>query len=290
MIYQNKIIITPEINNLIEKSLSEDLFLGDITTESIIPSSEIGKALIIAKSNGTLAGSDIFIATLKMVNSSLQINQLIAECKQFQTKDIIFEINGNVASILQAERTALNFLQRISGIATITKIFSEKIQHYKAKIIDTRKTTPGLRELDKYGVRIGGGKNHRFNLGDGVLIKDTHIQIMKNRGFKLRQIIEKAKLNISHNMKVEIEVESLEDLKEAIDGKADTIMLDNMSINDMSEAVKICDGQAILEASGGVNLDNVENIAKTGVDLISIGEITHSVKIIDLSLKFKPKI
>ena len=204
MIYQNKIIITPEINNLIEKSLSEDLFLGDITTESIIPSSEIGKALIIAKSNGTLAGSDIFIATLNMVNSSLQINQLIAECKQFQTKDIIFEISGNVASILQAERTALNFLQRISGIATITKIFSEKVQHYKAKIIDTRKTTPGLRELDKYGVRIGGGKNHRFNLGDGVLIKDTHIQIMKNRGFKLRQIIEKAKLNISHIMKVEI--------------------------------------------------------------------------------------
>ena len=208
-----------------------------------------GKALIIAKSNGTLAGSDIFIATLNMVNSSLQINQLIAECKQFQTKDIIFEISGNVASILQAERTALNFLQRISGIATITKIFSEKVQHYKAKIIDTRKTTPGLRELDKYGVRIGGGKNHRFNLGDGVLIKDTHIQIMKNRGFKLRQIIEKAKLNISHNMKIEIEVESLEDLKEAIAGKADTIMLDNMSINDMSEAVKICDGQAILEAS-----------------------------------------
>ena len=289
MIYQNKIIITPEINNLIEKTLSEDLFLGDITTESLISTSEIGKALVIAKSAGTLAGSDIFIAILKKVNSSLTINQLVEESKQFQKKDIIFEIYGSVTSILQAERTALNFLQRISGIATITKTFCQKVHIYKAKIIDTRKTIPGLRELDKYGVKIGGGRNHRFNLGDGILIKDTHIQIMKNKGFELKDIIEKAKQNISHNMKIEIEVESLEDLKKAIVAKPDTIMLDNMSLNDMTEAVKICNGQILLEASGGVNLENVEDIAKTGVDLISIGEITHSVKIIDLSLKFEHK-
>ena len=289
MIYPNKIIITSAINNLIEKSLLEDLYIGDITTESLIPISDIGEALIIAKSDGTLAGSDILIATFLKVNPNLKINQQITESEEFREKDILFKLSGNISSILRAERTALNFLQRISGIATITKEFTEKIHNYKAKIIDTRKTIPGLRELDKYGVRMGGAKNHRFSLGDGVLIKDTHIQIMKNKGFNLTQIIDQARLNISHNMKIEVEVESLKDFQEAINAKADTIMLDNMSINDMSKAVEICKGKAILEASGGVNLENIIAIARTGVDLISIGEITHSVKVIDLSLKFKSK-
>ena len=289
MIYPNKIIITSAINNLIEKSLLEDLYIGDITTESLIPISDIGEASIIAKSDGTLAGSDILIATFLKVNSTLKINQQVTESEQFRKKDILFNLSGNISSILRAERTALNFLQRISGIATITKKFTEQIHNYKAKIIDTRKTIPGLRELDKYGVRMGGAKNHRFSLGDGVLIKDTHIQIMKNKGFNLTQIIDQARLNISHNMKIEVEVESLKDFQEAINAKADTIMLDNMSINDMSKAVEICKGKAILEASGGVNLENIVAIANTGVDLISIGEITHSVKVVDLSLKFKPK-
>lgn len=289
MIYPNKIIITSAINDLIEKSLLEDLYIGDITTESLIPISDIGEASIIAKSDGILAGSDILIATFLKVNSTLKINQQVKDSEQFREKDILFKLSGNISSILRAERTALNFLQRISGIATITKKFTEQIHNYKAKIIDTRKTIPGLRELDKYGVRMGGAKNHRFSLGDGVLIKDTHIQIMRNKGFNLTQIIDQARLNISHNMKIEVEVESLEDFQEAINAKADTIMLDNMSINDMSNAVKICKGKAILEASGGVNLENIVAIARTGVDLISIGEITHSVKVIDLSLKFKPK-
>jgi len=289
LIYPNKIIITSAINDLIEKSLLEDLYIGDITTESLIPISDIGEASIIAKSDGILAGSDILIATFLKVNSTLKINQQVKDSEQFREKDILFKLSGNISSILRAERTALNFLQRISGIATITKKFTEQIHNYKAKIIDTRKTIPGLRELDKYGVRMGGAKNHRFSLGDGVLIKDTHIQIMRNKGFNLTQIIDQARLNISHNMKIEVEVESLEDFQEAINAKADTIMLDNMSINDMSNAVKICKGKAILEASGGVNLENIVAIARTGVDLISIGEITHSVKVIDLSLKFKPK-
>jgi len=289
LIYPNKIIITSAINDLIEKSLLEDLYIGDITTESLIPISDIGEASIIAKSDGILAGSDILIATFLKVNSTLKINQQVKDSEQFREKDILFKLSGNISSILRAERTALNFLQRISGIATITKKFTEQIHNYKAKIIDTRKTIPGLRELDKYGVRMGGAKNHRFSLGDGVLIKDTHIQIMRNKGFNLTQIIDQARLNISHNMKIEVEVESLEDFQEAINAKADTIMLDNMSINDMSNAVKICKGKAILEASGGVNLENIVAIARTGVDLISIGAITHSVKVIDLSLKFKPK-
>tara|TARA_Y100000590_G_scaffold470731_1_gene668924 strand:+ start:12075 stop:12941 length:867 start_codon:yes stop_codon:yes gene_type:complete len=286
LIYKHKIIITSEINNLIEKSLSEDLFIGDITTESLIPISNIGKAIIIAKSDGILAGTDIFIEIFRKVNPNIKINKLINEAKEFYKHNIIFEISGSIASILQAERTALNFLQRISGIATTTNLFCKKIEPYKAKIIDTRKTVPGLRELDKYGVRIGGGLNHRFSLGDGILIKDTHINIMRNQGLKLRDIIKKTKMNISHNNKIEIEVETLEDLKEAIDAKVDTVMLDNMSIKDMYKAVEICQGKVLLEASGGVNLDNVKDIAKTGVDLISVGEITHSVKTVDLSLKF----
>ena len=198
--------------------------------------------------------------------------------------DSIAQVEGSAASILRAERPALNFLQRMSGIATDTSRYVKAVEGLKSKIVDTRKTVPGLRYLDKYAVRAGGGANHRLNLADGILIKDNHIAALRSRGLNLKEIVKLALERASHTIKVEVEVTNLEELQEALEAGAHIIMLDNMSLDAMRQGVDVVNGRAILEASGGINMETARAVAETGVDLISIGGLTHSVKALDISL------
>ena len=198
--------------------------------------------------------------------------------------DVVAEVEGSIAGILKGERVALNFVQRLSGIATATSTYVRAVQGTGARIIDTRKTVPGLRLLEKYAVRVGGGHNHRYNLADGVLIKDNHIAALRAQELGLVEIVRRARDNSPHTVKVEIEVESVDEAREALEARADVIMLDNMSPEEMRRVVAMTMGRCLLEASGGINLDTVRAVAETGVDLISVGALTHSVQAMDISL------
>jgi nicotinate-nucleotide pyrophosphorylase (carboxylating) len=200
-------------------------------------------------------------------------------------EDFVAEVEGPVASILKAERTALNLLQRLSGIATETSRFVREVSGYGAAILDTRKTTPGLRALEKYAVRMGGGRNHRRNLGDGILIKDNHIEAMRRTGVALADVVRRARAAAPHVLKVEVEVESLEQVGQALEAGAEVLLLDNMELKDMEAAVGMARGKAMTEASGGIDLQNVRAVAATGVDLISVGALTHSPRALDISLE-----
>lgn len=277
--------MTPEIESLIDRALMEDLSIGDATTEALIPPELQGIAVIVSKQAGILAGVDVAQAVFKRFDSSLETRALLQDGAELHPGDAAVEISGRIASILMAERTALNFVRRLSGIATETRRYVEAVHGYKARIVDTRKTTPGLRRLDKYAVRVGGGHNHRQNLGDGILIKDNHIAALrKYQEIPLREAIRKAYANASHTLKVEVEVEDLDQVREALDAGAEILLLDNMSLDQMRKAVEMCEGKAITEASGGITLETVRAVAATGVDLISIGALTHSTKALDLSL------
>ena len=268
------------IEKIIENALIEDMNNGDITTDNLIDESSISVAEFTAKEDGIIAGLDICGSVFKVLDNEIVFEKLVKDGDRVSKGEVIGRVKGKTRAILSGERTALNLLQRVSGIATETNKYAEAIKDYSAKVVDTRKTTPGLRIIEKYGVRVGGGTNHRFNLSEAVMIKDNHIAAAGGIG-KALEII---KSKIPHTVKVEIEVESLEGLKEAIEYGADIVMLDNMSIDNMKEAVKINDGIVILEASGNVTLDKIEEIAKTGVDIISVGALTHSVKALDISL------
>jgi nicotinate-nucleotide pyrophosphorylase (carboxylating) len=273
--------ITKDIETLIDLAIYEDYISGDPTTESLIDSSKTGAASIISDQEGILAGIDIALFVFSKMSSSISTKAILHDGVKLKKGSEIATIEGPLSSILTAERTALNFLQLISGVATETSKYVAEISGTKSKIVDTRKTVPGFRRLQKYAVRIGGGKNHRHNLSDGILIKDNHISAF---GGSIGSTIDAAKKNSSHTLKIEIEVETLTQVQEALDAKADIIMLDNMSTSMMSEAVKLCEGKAVTEASGGVTLSTVREIAETGVDIISIGAITHSAPNLDISL------
>ncbi len=276
--------ITSEIGSLIDRALAEDLGTGDPTTDSLISPTLTGEAHIAAKAQGVLAGIDVALAVMKRADGSLDTRVLLRDGTALKPGDVVASVSGPVASILKAERTALNFLMRLSGIATETNRYVQAVDGQDARIADTRKTTPGLRSLEKYAVKVGGGQNHRQNLGDGVLIKDNHIQALRDRGLTLREIIEQARRNVPHTLKVEVEVEDLDEVKEALDGGAEILLLDNMRPEEMAEAVSLSRGRAITEASGGINLETVRSVAATGVDLISVGALTHSARALDMSL------
>lgn len=278
------LFITSDIKMLIDKALSEDLSLGDPTTDSLLTKNLTGHAEIVAKEDGILAGITVAIEVLNRVDSSLRTHVLIEDGSHIKTRDIICSIEGSIVSILRAERTALNFLQRMSGIATETLQYVLAIKGLKARIVDTRKTVPGLRTLDKYAVRMGGGYNHRFNLGDGILIKDNHLEAMRKTNVSLKETIHIARQNTPHTLKIEVEVENLDQVSEALDANVELIMLDNMNLKQMAAATQMAKGRALVEASGGVNLKTVRSVAETGVDIISVGALTHSVKSLDLSL------
>jgi len=278
-----------QIDNIIDLALAEDLSHGDITSEGLIPPELQGKASIQAKEEGILAGGEVAKRVFLRVDPSLEVKLLIQDGKRIQPGETTATVSGRVISILRAERTALNFLQRLSGIASQTARYIAETQGLKVKIIDTRKTTPGLRLLEKYAVRAGGGQNHRFNLGDGILIKDTHLTALRALGMKIKDIVAKAKQNAPQGLKVEIEVNTIEEALEAAEAGADIIMLDNMSPDEMRRVVDSIPSQVEIEASGGITLDNVRAAAQAGVDFISIGALTHSVKSLDISLELEPQ-
>ena len=280
-------IITPDIDKLIDLAIMEDYSSGDATTQSLIPPDLPGEATLVSDEAGILAGLDISLKVFTKIDGNISITNTIADGSRLNEGSQIATISGPLGSILTAERTSLNFLRKLSGVATETGKYVKEIAHTNARIVDTRKTTPGFRTLEKYAVRMGGGLNHRQNLSDGILIKDNHRQTLSKHGLDLKNVILKAISNASHTIKVEIEVETIADVKIALDAGAGIIMLDNMSLSDMAIAVALCKDKAVTEASGGINLSSVKDVAETGVDLISVGAITHSAPNLDLSMDIK---
>lgn len=274
----------PEVQTLIDRALAEDLAFSDPTTGGIIETSVTGLGVMRSKASGVLAGVEVAMGVFKRVDPSLRTEALMADGDALEPGVSIAHVEGCAASILQAERTALNFLQRISGIATATQSYVQAVRDYNVRIIDTRKTAPGLRYLDKYAVRMGGGYNHRLNLADGILIKDNHLAALAHQGLGLKQAIELALSQASHMVKVEVEVTSVDEARLAAEAGVHVIMLDNMNIAQMSEAVQAIAGRAAVEASGGINLESVKEVAATGVDLISVGSLTHSVRALDIGM------
>lgn len=273
------------IEEIVDRALAEDLGWGDVTTEAIVPAELTGKAFMVAKARGMLAGIEVARLVFCRVDPSVQFDIIITEGSGIQPGDLIAKLEGKVASILKGERTALNFLQRLSGIATETSRYVEAIKGLDSRIVDTRKTTPGMRLLEKYAVRVGGGHNHRLHLGDGVLIKDNHLAALRSQGLAMKDIISRARERAPFNLKVEVEVRTAQEAVEAVEAGADIVMLDNMGLEEMRQAVQLVKGRALLEASGGITLGNVRRVAETGVDLISIGALTHSTRSLDISLE-----
>lgn len=276
--------LPPEVYTLIDAALSEDQTFNDPTTSILVPPEIRGVGMVRAKAQGILAGRDVALAVFQRVDPSLDTQALLADGSSLSPGAAIACVEGSAGSILRAERIALNFLQRMSGIASDTNRYVQAVAGCKARIVDTRKTVPGHRYLDKYAVRLGGGYNHRLNLADGILIKDNHIEALRSREMGLKEVIQLALSRASHTLKVEVEVENLAQVREAVSAGAHIIMLDNMPVAMMREAVKMIGGRAITEASGGINLETVRAVAETGVDLISIGGLTHSVRALDISL------
>jgi nicotinate-nucleotide pyrophosphorylase (carboxylating) len=272
------------MEDIVNIALAEDLRSGDITTDSLIPPGILGKGNLLVKEEGILAGIKVASEVFHRVEPSLDFHEIIHDGSNVKAGDVIATISGSVSGILKAERTALNFLQHMSGIATITAKYVEEVSGFKARILDTRKTIPGMRSLEKYAVRAGGGKNHRQSLGDMVLIKDNHLAVLNSKGISLGEAVEMAK---RVSARVEVEAKSQEQVNEALDAGADIIMLDNMSIEEMRLAVELCRGKVKLEASGGITLTNVRAVAETGVDFISAGSLTHSAKALDISLELE---
>ena len=276
--------ITSSIRDIVERALAEDMGHGDVTTDALIPPDARGRAAVVAKADGVIAGLDVAIEVFRQVDPTTASRVLIADGSAVSPGVVVAEVEGSVAGIRKAERAALNFLQRLSGIATATAAYVKAVHGTKARIVDTRKTVPGLRQLEKYAVRAGGGHNHRYNLADGILIKDNHIAALRARELGLAEIVDLARARSPHTLRVEIEVESVDEAIEAIDAGADAVLLDNMTPDDMRRVASIAGGRALLEASGGVTLDTVRAVAETGVDLISVGALTHSVRALDISL------
>jgi nicotinate-nucleotide pyrophosphorylase (carboxylating) len=278
-----------QIETIIDIALAEDTGKGDVTTEALLSPELTGKATILVKEKGILAGIEVAKRVFERIDQAIRFEILIKDGVAIKPGDSVAAIFGSVSSILKAERTALNFLQRLSGVATLTAQYVAEIKGTDAKIYDTRKTTPGMRILEKYAVRMGGGYNHRMHLGDAVLIKDNHITAMRALGMNLKDIIIKARENAPKGMPLEVEVTSIKEAEEAVKAGADIIMLDNMKTEDMGKVVKSVAGRAKLEASGKITLANVRKTALTGVDIISVGALTHSYKALDISLEMEPQ-
>lgn len=270
---------------LIELALQEDLAQGDITSDATVPGDRQATATMLAKQDGVISGIGTARAVFHRIDPTVRFESLVADGDRVTRGTHLARISGNARSILAAERTALNLIQRLSGVATITARYAERVAGTGAVVIDTRKTAPGMRYLEKAAVRHGGGSNHRFNLGDAVLIKDNHLAAIGG-AHPIRDAVLAAKKRAPHTAKVEVEVVDLAGVQEALDAGADIIMLDNMSLDEMRRAVELIDGRALAEASGGITLETIGDVAATGVDLISSGALTHSAPALDISLDF----
>ena len=290
-----------QIEEIVDRALAEDLGKGDVTTEALISSDQRGTGFIVAKKEGILAGIEVAKQVFHRVAPELKVEILLEDGARVEPGSKIAKVSGSIASILKAERIALNFLQRLSGIASETNRYVARVEGLPVRIMDTRKTTPGWRLLEKYAVRVGGGENHRMNLGDGILIKDNHLMALRSQGLNIKEIIAKARQNAplslrgaerrsnlqTRQIQVEVEVGAVSEALEAVEAGADIVMLDNMNLEDMRKAVKSIHGRALIEASGGITLDNVRAVAETGVDFISIGALTHSSRALDISLELE---
>jgi nicotinate-nucleotide pyrophosphorylase (carboxylating) len=273
------------IDDAVLAALEEDGAYQDVTTSAIVPFDAWGRGIFIANAPGVIAGLAVAAAAMTALDDSVTFDGVAEDGERVVAGAELAEVEGRLGAILQSERVALNFLQRMSGIATLTRDFVDAVSGTKARILDTRKTTPGLRPFERYAVRTGGGRNHRYNLGDGVLIKDNHIAAARQRGVPdLAHLLAEVRATAPHMARVEIEVTNLDEVKEALEGAADVILLDNMPVEEMRRAVEIIGGAALVEASGGVTLDNAHAVAEAGVDFISVGRLTHSAPALDISL------
>ncbi len=276
-----------EIKPVVESALREDIGRGDITSDILIPSGAEGSGVIIAKENGVIAGIPVAELVFKIINSKVEFTAYISDGKKVKEGERIAKVFGEAKGMLAGERTALNFLGHLSGIATKTDSFVKKVSGLNVRIMDTRKTTPNLRVLEKYAVKVGGGYNHRMGLNDAVLIKDNHLKLLKG---KIGDLVKKVRSGAPASMKIEVEAKDLSEVEDALNGEPDIVMLDNMSVSEVSEAVEFVrkSGHGVLlEVSGGITLENVREYAETGVDIISVGELTHSVKSLDISVEFE---
>lgn len=277
----NNITMKLNADDLILAALKEDITSEDISTNSVMPHYQLGEVDLICKEDGVIAGLDVFKRVFELLDENTEVTFSCADGDAVKNRQKLGVIRGDIRVLLSGERTALNYLQRMSGIATYTRTIADMLKDSNTKLLDTRKTTPGMRIFEKYAVKVGGGYNHRFNLSDGILLKDNHIGAAGG----VREAVKMAKDYAPFVRKIEIEVENLDMLKEALDAGADIIMLDNMSVEDMKEAVKLCAGKAETECSGNVTKENVAKLVDIGVDYISSGALTHSSPILDLSLK-----
>ncbi len=271
-----------EIQRIVQTALEEDIGLGDITTEVTITSGTTARAELVAKEDFILAGIDVAEKVFKTVDSTVDFERLLQDGCQVRKGEVLAWLRGSAASLLTAERVALNLMQRMCAIASLTRRYVDAVADTKAVIVDTRKTVPGLRVLDKYSVRMGGGRNHRIGLFDGVLIKENHVAAAGG----IAEAISRARVKLPHTLKIEIETRNVDEVEQALAAAADIIMLDNMSLDEMRQAVELIGDRALTEASGGVNLETVADIAATGVDIISVGALTHSIKAADISMLF----
>jgi nicotinate-nucleotide pyrophosphorylase (carboxylating) len=273
---------TFEFDAIIDAALREDMPEGDITSESIIPADARSEAIFLAKEDGILAGLAVARRVFEKIDSAVEFTGKIQDGAAFRKSDILACVEGPTIALLKGERTALNFLQHLSGVATATRRFVDAVAGTKAKILDTRKTAPGLRLLEKYAVKAGGGTNHRLSLSDMVLIKDNHLRYVGS----VAEAVRRARSTIRHGVRIEVEAADLSQVRDALAAGADMIMLDNMTLDVMSEAVTLAAGRVPLEASGNMSLDRVRAVAETGVDYISVGALTHSARAVDISLEF----
>ncbi len=288
MSFEKAPLFPAHVRRLIERALEEDLPSGDPTTDALVSDAEQGSAEAVARASGVIAGTWVFADVFTTVDPRLQVDLLRTEGSRVVPGDRVATIAGSFASILKAERVALNFLQRLSGIATETARYVDVVSGLPVRIVDTRKTIPGLRWLDKYAVRMGGGINHRMSLSDGILVKDNHLAVVRARGETFRAMMARLRQRASHLLKIQVEVETLEEAREAVEAGAEALLLDAMSLDHMEEVVRRYKGRVLLEASGGITLENVRRVAETGVDLISVGALTHSPRALDISLEIQP--
>jgi nicotinate-nucleotide pyrophosphorylase (carboxylating) len=272
------------INSVVGAALREDAPNGDVTSEHLIPAAANATAELVAREPGVFSGADVFIAAFKLTNSSIVVEMKISDGQEFSAGQVLAVITGPARSVLTAERIGLNFVQRMSGIATLTAKFVAKVAGTKAKILDTRKTTPNLRAFERKAVLDGGGHNHRFSLSDQVMAKDNHLAVLTRGGKDLTTELRRVKSELAANIKLEVEVDSLDQIPSVLAAGVDIIMLDNFELDDMKKGVELINGACVVEAAGGVNLETVGEIAKTGVDVISVGALTHSARALDLAL------
>lgn len=276
-------MILPAFNydDVIIRALKEDINYIDVTTDNLIPEDHISNALFMSKADGVLCGIDVALRTISLLDPGATFEVLKKDGDVLEKSDMIARVQGKTRAILKAERTALNLLQHMSGIATATRQAVNEVAGTGAVISDTRKTLPGLRALEKYAVTVGGGHNHRFNLSDAVMIKDNHIDAVGS----ITKAVKTLRSRVGHTLKIEVETRNLDEVQEALSLNVDIIMLDNMNIETMKKAVEMINGSCLVEASGGLSHGNLREVAKTGVDIISIGALTHSVKALDISMK-----